>query len=298
MRTMPARGAFLLAALVALAGCTASHQPPTTASTSSTHATSTSASTTESPTHGPPPPQNATYPHTIRLSECTGWDAFGEVPTAPSTPALPQGWAAPPAGITFSFSGNECHRISVGPYERGPIHLVLESFGLGTVPDGCVPHNATASLSVDALHALWVDDDQVAAFLKQEFPGLPVYAADIQTSNTTTGALSSHDWSWGEHGKPASTLHVLDEGNRRPLDVVVGFRFFWFPSASDATFLDFIEQGRDPASTNRPVYGMLQPPTIYSATAPDYAGPGDWFDQGDAAGSFQAFGDLACKQPR
>jgi hypothetical protein len=236
------------------------------------------------------------------LTNCTAWYALARFPAGTGPGEAPPGWG-PPASTTPITSvatfGYHCNRISVGPYERGPVSLLLDTHNNAKFPTNCTsdPQGGTGSTSFLVLASVLIDDPDVAAFLATAY-GMPTQVAEVSTADQGAGDAVAHQWTWRTGSGAASTITVYDEGAYATAANVYD-RFFW-PRHGGISVLEIQEQGVGPAGPvfNRAVTGVLQPPMLLAALPGGaYAGDGKWFPSFDGEGKFGFFEDAACIKP-
>jgi hypothetical protein len=271
MATMSRAALCGLLALLALAGCIGPDAAPAPAA----------------------PAQTASpIPSELHLSKCEGWQS-GSLPFprsvgpgqgppewAPTDPALPTS--------SVLMVGYRCERISLGPFERGPLHLVLDVHDHADIPQACRDGSPTGAVAF-VLSSLWVDDAEVAAVLNQTH-GMPARLAEVQA--TQAGATAVRTWTWGPKGQPPSTLTFADGGDRQPT-VPSNLLLLWQRGAGIGGLALFAQ--REATRVEPPAYGTLQPPMVLaSLPLGAFAGTVKPVTTPAIDGSFHAFRDHAC----
>jgi hypothetical protein len=233
----------------------------------------------------------APVPGRLALSDCSGWSAGEAVPAAATPGSRPAGWAASQAPIPgLRLEAFRCARVSVGPFERGPVHLLLDTHGNAEPPQACAQGATRAAV----LALLWLDDAPIAAYLNATF-GVPAQAGPTTSVEETTAGATLHDWSWGPPGAAPSRLQVPDAGEPSPLPTTRE-RYFW-PRGAGVAALELDVGGAASAAT-LPATGQLRPPMLMAQVAGGtYAGVSDTLAEGHADGRFLRYADAACEVP-
>src|ERR1051325_8497988 len=205
-----------LVGVVVLAGCFSHPHAGSPLPSSSSSAPRTSSSTmTSSPL---PPPTNGTFLQKLALSQCTGFYAVTEgMPKAVAPGQAPSGWEStdPVNSVSVVFmDGYLCHRIHVGPYERGPIAMVWDAHDNADIPDACL-QGTTGPTHSQIFNVLLINDSQIATYLQQQY-GLPAQYADIDVSAQSAAApLVLRPWSWALPGQAASNFTLIDDSTNQ-----------------------------------------------------------------------------------
>lgn len=209
----------------------------------------------------------------------------------------PPGWEPNNPGSPFgqvAIEGLECDRFSLGPFERGPVRLVLDQHGQITVPDGC-GRNVSYSTSFRILNALFVNDAALATYLNQTY-NMPTWYSEIQTSTQTlAGGGAIHQWSWGAEGQKASTMSVVDDGTTT-LVPKAAERLFW-QKDQGIVALEIIRSAKSALFGPRAAEGTLNPPMVWAEEGGNFAGSSEWYTDFHGDGTFTIYRDLMCKEP-
>jgi len=189
---------------------------------------------------------------------------------------------------------NQCARVSVGPFERGPASVVIEMDDAVAPPASCEHFNGGYDDS-QVLYSLWVDDTEVADYLKATY-GMPVHFGAITFDLKDSPAGQVQTWNWNETGSSASTLSGLrptgPENNATYLD-----RIAWKVGAG-VSFIDLRQDRILPLVTGATGEGVLAPPMRYGQHgAAPFAGLASIWNQADQFGPIYRFGDTQCKKP-
>jgi hypothetical protein len=285
--------AVAVVALNLLAGCASTHTKGSTTAGATTTGTSISSSQTTT-SNGIVTPFNQTR---LVLSDCTAWVAPALFPgnTSPGKP--PHGWNPAPTASTTTgvgMNGYHCNRISIGPYERGPVNGLIDSHNNADFPANCtMPDNP----SLGIISSFWIDDATIGAYLNHTY-NLPVYITKFQEVNDTSAPIAVHTWTWALAGQPASKVSVYDDQTSTKLPPAPE-RLFWSRNGGIEA-LDFTYDREGPAGVlgNRWATGTLAPPMLLASVAGgQYAGLGEWYPTTHASGAFTHYTDTQCQHP-
>ncbi len=229
----------------------------------------------------------------VALSQCSSVQFGLLVPPTANPGSRPPDWE--PAGGTTVFGGiglvgYHCQRIALGPFERGPVHLIFESHGAATFPPECVREAIETDLR-GIVSNFWIDDAQIAAYVNATY-GIPVRVADIERTEPLAGPANQETWTWGEPGAEPSTFTVTAPSARSPLDQ--GLMAFW-PSGTGIARLygNFELKGMSGSA-----HGVFKPPMLMSEFAQGaYAGETTWSTEGDGRLQFTLYRDRFCEEP-
>ena len=208
---------------------------------------------------------------------------------------VPNGWEADASkNDIYQVMVNQCARVSVGPYERGPASFVVEMDNAVLPPPACERFNAGYD-DVHVLYSLWVDDAEVANYLKTTF-NMPVRLGTITPDVKDSGNGQLQTWTWQESGSDTSTLAGLrpggPEGNATFLD-----RIAWKVGAG-VSFLDLRRNTILPYVPGATAEGVLAPPMRYAQHGSEpFAGLASVWSESDHFGPIYRFGDTQCEQP-
>lgn len=294
---MNRRITWVVFGVLALAGCNAPAHPAHPAESSSTSATfrSSTSSSTAPTINVTLPPLNHT--RTLQLDDCFGWSAVITNP-GPITPGeRPSGWNPAPSDTTFTgqdIQAYRCNRISLGVFERGPIHLMIESHSNADFPEKCTENTEELPEFGIASH-IWIDDPEVASYLHNEY-GAPVVLAQFNETSQDAGPSTLHTWTWATEGGQPSTMTIPDD--KESQELVGRFtRNFWANGTSGLIQLDVPPKDYGPPH-QFPGYGTMQPPTEFASDrGGNFAGSTAWNPVRAAAGTFTIYSDLQCEHP-
>lgn len=231
----------------------------------------------------------------LELSGCTGWEGPSVAyPAAIAPGQAPRGWEpqGPPTDAVVTMGAFACDRLSLGRFERGPIRLLYDAHNRATFPEAChAPGTGYVPLSV--LHALWVDDAEVAAELRDAYH-LPAAYARLDQRVQAVGAARLLTWAWGE-GAARSNLTVVDHGPA--IHAPAEGRLFW-EAGGGIAMLALAHTFTAPPSDARLSYGTLAPSTLAGSVAGGaYLGNLYAYPALATTGAFTFFRDRDCREP-
>lgn len=194
----------------------------------------------------------------------------------------------------YQFMVNTCQRVSVGGFERGPVSFMLEQHWGVDPPDSCRDFNPGFDQAA-VLLALWVDDPEVATYLRAEYH-LPVEVGQVHEEVMPQDDMEIQTWTWQTEGAEQSTLVVVhpggSEGKAAPTN-----RLIWH-NGTGVSFLDLTSDRDLPQAFVPTAHGVLAPPMRYAQSGPTpFTGLTSTWKTSDHFGPFYRFGDLECKQP-
>lgn len=287
----------LAAALIvtALAGCLAG--PPATPSSTTAASQPTTADETRS--HVPPPSDDGlarAVPRSFVWTGCHGMGTGIDLPDGVLRGTSPAGWT-PSSGVggRIDYDLLRCDRISWGTFERGPVHVIIESHGNATWPQSC---DLRPRDWAGALESMWFDDRDLAAWVNRSY-GIPTFYATI--NDTTVAATSSEGfettWTFVVGDQPASTLMTREIIAADRAQTGYSPRLAWSWSGGWSILNLTISyhtssMGYLPAAT-----GELFPPTLWSQVqigAAHITNAISYIDA-DAEGIIRTYGDQECQ---
>lgn len=248
-----------------------------------------------------PDPANSSLPdlpitpvanNTLAFSECSAWQLAWTIPPAANPGSRPSGWE--PADETtllggIDVSGYRCNRIAIGPFERGPIHFIIETHYGTTFPPECI---RGGGYSAGIATTFWIDDEEIATYINATY-GIPTLFAAIETVDEVAGGIERHTWSWAQAGQQQSTV-TLAIHSVLPVSGEDAQRWFWAVGEG----LVMLQTTFEVEGTDGPTNGMFRPPMLMSEIAGGaYAGLGAWQFSGDGEGEFVLFRDRFCEEP-
>lgn len=277
------------------AGHGASNGPsPSESISTSWTSSSTGSSSEQTSTNEPVQP----LPIELRMNDCRGIATLYEWAgnTAPDGPEVPPGWKQDNPPYTDHHTLIlECGRVSVGPFERGPVRFLLETHTKANVPAACLDFGEGDQGS-EIMRTIWFDDEELVAYFATNWT-MPVHFGVFDYQETDAGSVSVRKWTWGERDGPVSELDYsrseTAEGGAPFAD-----RFFWYDGKS-VSMMDWKEDTNQPLVTPYQTTGWFRAPMMQAdAGVEAYAGVSALVDPGGSyVGTFQRFGDLECKDP-
>ncbi|MCA1811727.1 MAG: hypothetical protein LC623_06915 [Halobacteriales archaeon] len=291
---------LLFLASAALSGCSGAPADST--------APGTTLPPSASGTVAPPPlpsglsmPTNGTLPR-LELTNCTAFQGQSQPFPSGSAPGeAPPGWEpdSAPAQSSVFLDGYECRRIHLGPLERGPLRLLVESHNHANMQQPCL--DAAQQTDATIVHLVLVNDTALAALLHDRF-GLP--AVHAQISAAALGAdlsttpldvrLEQMAWAWSTAGNATSTLNFTAAPLTEPY--ASSTRLFW-QRGSGLGRLDIAYPVQDgPVLTDPEAYGTMQPPMLLASQPGGlFAGTAKSFSALSGEGTFRLYADTLCK---
>ncbi|MCA1810966.1 MAG: hypothetical protein LC623_03020 [Halobacteriales archaeon] len=242
---------------------------------------------------------NPRFQKELQLTNCTSWLVLVNFPAGMAPGQPPPGWQpGSPLNLISRVIMQEyhCNRIAIGPYERGPVNLLLESHTNAAYPANCTS-SATVFTNFYVISSLWIDDPDIAGYLNTTMAGLPIHVTSFQVSDQATGPLLDRTWQWGPT-QPPSTLTIHDD-QRYEAHEPWHDRFFW-PRGNGIGVMQIDATGPGAAGpyASRPVEGTMQPPMLLaSQNGGRFAGDSQWQPSVDGTGVFTYYLDKACQQP-
>ena len=235
---------------------------------------------------------NVTIRPSLHLDGCTeGLWSEATAPYALIPVAPPKGWQ-PDSTQTVSIQLllYKCERISIGPYSRGPVFIMLEAVSGGEPPSACQQGHPNGN---PVLNKVWLSDSDVASYMKGQF-NLPAEYAEINLTLTTVGPVIQQRWTFGLPGQQPSDLN---ETHVSPRDGTGdhGHRYFWVNQAGGITYADFNETWHTAGFDAGHTVGIIREPLLWGKIG-IWEGEGRVFNTSVAA-DFAQFEDMQCKQP-
>ena len=236
-------------------------------------------------------------------NDCYGIGVFTYWParTGPAGSEVPPSWEDTPAtspGATshYSLQLNRCERVSIGPFERGPVTFLVEGHDQADFPADCITSDGHLN-GVSVLAAVWVDDEAIADWLSDRY-GVPTHVASFQPINETTAGVRDIGWRWSVEGQAESVLHFPLVSEEHPR-IQPTYRWL-FHNGTSVTAMDWSDDYHPftDFSLGVHMYGTLESPTVYARMGvTPFVGRGDAAEDGAFSVDFKRFGDLECKEP-
>ncbi|MHB1260084.1 MAG: hypothetical protein ACYC2H_00060 [Thermoplasmatota archaeon] len=283
---------ILVLAGIAFSGCLGETKDPQPTPTTTATNTGAPSSTTVSPP--PPPLQNETRP-LIAWNHCRGFAStvfFYANVVDLDDGQTPPGWEPTlTQDDRYLLAVNTCERVSIGPYERGPVSFFLELHTAVNPPEACNQFEAGFD-DMSILLGMWVSDQEVAAHLAQTYQ-MPVRYGQVSVTETPTADGMTYQWTVSSDGGE-SNLVVYRPGGDEDLSPRIN-RLVWH-NGTGVTFWDYHDEPVIPYATAPPTTGTIAPPMKYAqGTTRPFSGLGEAWSVGDFYGPLYRFGDMACK---
>jgi len=190
----------------------------------------------------------------------------------------------------------ECGRASIGPFERGPIHFLLETHEGVNPPAECRDFGSPG-LGAEVIRTIWFDDEEIVSYVASHL-AMPAHLGIFTYEKTDVPDYSLRKWTWHEPDGPVSELtYSRLEGPTGGGTLVK--RLFWHDGQA-ASFMDWEKSDQQPLATPGEVVGWLRSPMMYAESGVElYSSElSTLVDPGGAfTGTIQRFGDLQCKEP-
>jgi hypothetical protein len=188
----------------------------------------------------------------------------------------------------------ECQRISVGRFERGPIHFLIEEHDKIAIPQACLDYEPEYD-DFRVLRRLWLDDAELVQYLSESL-GLPTLLGQFAFTRTPTDSVHGRTWTWKEPGQPESEI-IYSRLETIPGGSASTARLVWH-NGSAVTLMDFTEDEKRPAVSTLNTVVRLHPPMMHAVPEAEvYTGVYSLVDSGDYSGQIYRFGDLKCERP-
>ncbi len=180
----------------------------------------------------------------------------------------------------------ECQRINFGPFERGPVRIVVEAHDNFMPPAECREGNGTFFNAY--LSRLLVDDADIANFM-HTMHGLPASYAEFDATVDAAAVVSTYTWTWDSDGG-VSVVSVIEDDQQTPADLITT-RFLW-RNGTQAGWLHTQFTNTAPIITDRLATWQLAPPMLMASNQTE-AGTGSVL-VGSWSATIQQFEDSGC----
>ncbi len=224
------------------------------------------ASPATTPEEGQPP---ALPFNSLVLTGCHGGGANFDVPDSLLNTPVPPGWDGE-MGITTTVRVMlaSCDHLSLGPFERGPISLAVESHSKFNAPENC--RDGDYAFMNILTRMVW-SDGEVAAAVEREL-GIPSSTATFSTNALGDAQLSSTTLEWTIDGRQSSIQIGRFEDD--VVDALRTYRYVW-PSDGHLGLIDFSWDARQTVFEPTAVYATFSSPMLIASTGmPIVAGVG------------------------
>lgn len=188
--------------------------------------------------------------------------------------------------------GYQCERLSLGSFERGPVHLVWDAHGGADPPPRCL-ENETLPTHAAILNVLLVDDQELVAHFQAEY-GVPARYAEFTVDEQSAGSLTERTWSWVADGS-TSSFTFLDDGTNSPDPI--SDRLFWARGSGGLGQLDLTYERNGLTITTRSGHGPMQTPMLMAETPQQYLiAFTQYYTSMAGTGHFRIYSDQLCEQ--
>ncbi len=242
---------------------------------------------------GPPGPD--LLPARILFTDCTGFEAKSHWPSAVHPEQPPEGWGRDALfpSTTSRFHVVECHRITWGPFERGPVSFVIDSTNNIDAPPRCT----NAATHVEDLGLQFgFSDEEVQGVLREQL-GIAPSNLTVTRVSQPLGEATRHTVTADAPPLGRSEISILAH------DDIQGayrssIRYFW-PTSEGLTMLDLEVTGLRPTIDPRATVGTMGAGTLHGRTyGPIMAGGSVLYNSASIDLHVTKFEDLECSQGR
>ncbi|MES2154981.1 MAG: hypothetical protein V4510_07585 [bacterium] len=193
------------------------------------------------------------------------------------------------AGTDFYLWLVACQRVHIGPFER-PLRMIIEHHDNMTTPSACRTGNWNY---FSVLNAIYVDDDEVAAWMRREI-GMPAHHADIH-HDVSPGKISKVSWSWTPDGGQTSDTTLTQVNDHNASDGFT-YRIVWVNAGKLVMwhFTTTEEVAQPPPGI---IPGHMRSPMLPAKYGEFFPGLGQYESHIDYDGRLIRFNDEWCKEP-
>lgn len=205
----------------------------------------------------------------------------------------PEGWGPGPTPATEVFIElYDCARLSLGPFERGPIRFLMEVHDNREPPLACRDGDYTSSEVITQVAA---DDAEVVAYLVTRL-GLPASLATIEPHSEPLQGADQLTWTFSLEGYPRSYLTGY-QSQESDTTGTYDYRRFWTNQHGGISFMDFEETWRRAGSEAGVIHGEVREPFLHVPGVESYLGTGYSVPESSVDAPIKEFGDMSCTQP-
>jgi hypothetical protein len=283
---------FTLLWAIAGAGCATQLEPSKEGMSSSTASepaprfAAPSATTTQTTSEDVPRPSQ------LILDNCVGIDTLRLASSELVGASPPPSWGPGPTPVTeLRIEISNCERLSLGPFERGPIYFLVEIHDNREPPESCRNGEYTSS---EVITQVWVDDGEVADYL-QNVLGLPAKLAKFHRDDQLAGDLNRTTWHFEIEGFEPSYLDAV-RPSASPTPGTYLYRRFWVNEVGGISYMDF-ETKFQRTSRDSVATGIVSDPFLHMPGDTSFVGTESTLDSGSIIAPITRFGDLKCEHP-
>jgi hypothetical protein len=232
----------------------------------------------------------APFSNQLRLTDCQGVLSLNYLPKPLANVEPPPEWAPNDVPVTrVRIEAHLCSRVAFGPFERGPVTLILETHDNRSAPESCI--TTGDFLTTEILHHIWMDDDEILALLNSEL-GLPV----SKSSPLRVVAEPGNAFAGYEIEIEGSVTRLeADQGDAPYSTIRDTYRYFWPRPNGGIGQLDLAMETLSPSSSPPTIIGEVKSPFVAAIIgSPAYSGYGEVFRNSSAEGTFTLYGDPKC----
>lgn len=252
--------------------------------------------TPAAPSQAPPTPVvPALLPLNPAFQDCTIGITMVTFPRGTGPGTVPPAWGpSPGVGSDVRVELLDCKKVAWGPFERGPVQLMLEFHNKGDLPANCTFQRPDFIYN---LERILVSDPDLANYIRSAY-GIVADTGIIQVNaSRPDDNFTFYSWSWGVPGQPRSTLTLGNSDTVLPTTDRVVERWIWI----NGTGLGILDVSRSYVAGVElgAVPGEMHPPMLYAQAVPQgaYVGLGDSGTSYQATSKLYTFRDQLCEQP-
>jgi len=231
----------------------------------------------------------------LLLAGCSGATATVRSPHPLPATGVPAGWEGDGNPLhSVRVTVLECVRVSWGPFERGPVSLVMEWRDDLQPPPACMANVGTHLV----LASIGFSDPELATYAKGT-AGMPAGLAAFASQEVPVGPVAQREWRWGPPGAAPSLLAVPAAGDFPFWDEQL-HRLHW-ADGDGVSRLDLRYNYTTGSVDPKGAWGELRPPMLYGQANPvaAFASTSAGRLEGlEAQGTVERFGDPQCGPPR
>lgn len=234
----------------------------------------------------------ADLPLQLILDSCIAIETLRHVLSDVVGATPPPTWGPGPTPATeLRIEIFDCERLSIGPFERGPVQFLVEIHDNRDPPETCRGDYTSSEI----ITQVWVNDPELADYLRRDL-GLPASSAAINRSTQQTGEIETFTWTFEREGSPMSRLETI---KTRPSDTDARYllRRFWVNEREGISYMDFEAtyqrtNGEWPLAT-----GTVADPFLHWPGYTTFVGTANILDPSSVVAPIGRFSDLKCEQP-
>ncbi|MEA3143270.1 MAG: hypothetical protein QOG31_594 [Thermoplasmata archaeon] len=242
-----------------------------------------------------PNPDPSTFSSNPSFQDCIAGYTLFTFPKGTGPGTVPSQWGPSPGfGSDVRVELLDCKKVAWGPFERGPIQIMVELHNKGALPANCT---ALRPDYIYNLERMMVSDVDLANYINATYGIVVDYGIIHVEASSKTTDFTTYSWSWGRPGEKASTLTLGNSNTIAPSTDRAVERWIWI----NGTGLGIIDvtQSYVAGAELSVVPGEMHAPMLYAQAIPQgfYVGLGDSGIGYQATSKYYRFGDQLCTQP-